>query len=140
MVSIEINPDFGYVVLAASGAFVLNMWQSFRIGGARKRFGVKYPDMYSDKHPQFNCYQRAHQNTLESVPFYLSLLLAAGIRYPCYAAGFGAAWLVGRVAYTIGYSTGNPEARIPGAILSILGLLPLFGLSVATGAKIAGLL
>ena len=82
------NPEFmvkehGYVILAAIGAFILHMWLSFKVGAARKKYNVKYPAMYSDKEPNFNCIQRAHQNTLEGIPFYLSLLLTGGIRHPC---------------------------------------------------------
>ncbi len=33
----------------------------------RKRLSIFLPTMYSEKHPEFNCYQRAHQNTLEQV-------------------------------------------------------------------------
>ena len=29
----------------------------YQVGGARKKYGVKYPAMYSDKQPDFNCYQ-----------------------------------------------------------------------------------
>jgi len=29
----------------------------------RKKTGIKYPTMYSEKDNLFNCYQRAHQNT-----------------------------------------------------------------------------
>jgi hypothetical protein len=36
-----ITPDYGYVVLAASGAWLINMWQSFQIGGKRKELGIK---------------------------------------------------------------------------------------------------
>ena len=75
--------DHGYVVLASVGAFVLHMWLSFKVGAARKKYNVKYPAMYSDKEERFNCIQRAHQNTLEGIPFYLSLLFTAGIRHPC---------------------------------------------------------
>jgi hypothetical protein len=82
-----VYPDFivkehGYVILASTGAFILHMWLSFKVGAARKKYNVKYPAMYSDKEPNFNCIQRAHQNTLEGMPFYLSLLLTGGIRHP----------------------------------------------------------
>ncbi|GIY23753.1 hypothetical protein CEXT_665791, partial [Caerostris extrusa] len=29
---------------------------------ARRRFGIKYPTMYSDTNIQFNCMQRVHAN------------------------------------------------------------------------------
>jgi glutathione S-transferase len=56
------NPEFltkdhGYVILVSIGAFVLHMWLSFRVGGARKKYNVKYPAMYSDKEQTFNCIQ-----------------------------------------------------------------------------------
>jgi hypothetical protein len=76
-------PEHGYVLLASTGAFVIHMWLSFKVGQARKKYNVKYPDLYSEKEQNFNCIQRAHQNTLEGIPFYLSLLLAGGIRHPC---------------------------------------------------------
>ena len=81
------SPDFlvkdhGYVILASIGAFVLHMWLSFKVGAARKKYNVKYPAMYSDKEETFNCVQRAHQNTLEGIPFYLSLLWTGGLRHP----------------------------------------------------------
>ena len=42
---------------------VENFWlfQGIKVGGQRKALGVPYPDMYSEKQPLFNCYQRAHQ-------------------------------------------------------------------------------
>jgi glutathione S-transferase len=52
--------------------------------------------MYSEKHPEFNCYQRAHQNTLEFTPFYLALVLTGGLRHPLFAAGAGAVYLASR--------------------------------------------
>jgi glutathione S-transferase len=77
-----ITKEHGYVILASTGAFFVHMWLSFKVGQARKKYNVQYPDMYSDKEPVFNCIQRAHQNTLEGIPFYLSLLLTGGIRHP----------------------------------------------------------
>ena len=49
----------------------------------------------------------AHQSTLETLPQTLFCLLLSGLRFPTVAAGLGAAWVVGRVLYTQGYSTGN---------------------------------
>jgi hypothetical protein len=37
-----------------------------------------------------------------------------GLAYPVTAAIVNAAWVVGRVMYTLGYSTGDPKKRIPG--------------------------
>ena len=57
--------------------------------------------MYSEKHPEFNCYQRAHQNTLEFTPFYLALVLTGGLRHPQFAAGAGAVYLASRQVYIL---------------------------------------
>ena len=76
--------------------------------------------MYSDEHPLFNCYQRAHQNTLEFVPYFYSSLFFAGLKYPIASAVCGATFAVGRIAYALGYSTGNPENRIYGALIRYL--------------------
>jgi len=57
---------------------------------------------------KFNCAQRAHQNTLESVPHTLLSILFAGLRYPTAATALGSLWVFGRLVYTMGYSTGDP--------------------------------
>merc|ERR1712223_1071404 len=134
--TISISPEYGYVILAASGSFLVNLWQMMKIGGKRKELGIQYPEMYSDKHPIFNCYQRAHQNTLETVPFYLALVLIAGLQHPLIAAVFGGVYLCARIIYSLGYYTGNPKSRIPGFILYLLSLTTLFGCSVSTAAEI----
>ena len=82
MVADFLAKEYGYVILASTGAFALNFYLSMKVGMARKKYNVQYPEMYSDKEPTFNCIQRAHQNTLEGIPFYLSLLLTGGIRHP----------------------------------------------------------
>ena len=79
----------------------------------------------------FNCYQRAHQNTLENMPGFLVLLGTASIENPAWAAGAGLVWLLGRLVYAHGYYSGIPSKRNRGAF-SYLGLLTLLTLSVRT--------
>ena len=65
MVQINIEPEYGYVVLAATSAFALNFWQVNRIAILRRKYAIKYPVVTSDKHEDFNIAQRVHANTLE---------------------------------------------------------------------------
>merc|ERR1712106_222686 len=139
MVSFQLSPDYGYVVLVVAATWALNIWQMMKVGGARKRLGVPYPEMYSEKQPLFNCYQRAHQNTLENIPLFLALLLISGLYFPKYAAGAGLVWVVGRVIYSYGYYTGKPKNRIYGFMMSKpLAELPLMAMTVMTAGNIIG--
>ena len=61
MPSFTLPSEYGYVVLVGSGTVLLNFFQIMRIGKLRRSLGIKYPEMYSDKHPEFNYAQRAHQ-------------------------------------------------------------------------------
>jgi glutathione S-transferase len=58
-----------------------------------------------------------------------------GIRYPIISAVGGVIWLAGRVAYTLGYSTGDPSLRRRGSF-QYIGLLTLLGTAVTTGVQI----
>ena len=139
MVNINVSPEYGYVVMVGTGMVFVNLWKMMKIGGLRKKLNIKYPTMYSDEHPIFNCYQRAHQNTLEFVPFFYPALLTAGLRHPIGAAIAGSVFCIGRVIYAIGYQSGDPEKRVPGALISeVFGLLPLLGMSVSFGAGLLG--
>ncbi|GBG63561.1 hypothetical protein CBR_g38628 [Chara braunii] len=123
-------PQFGFVTLTALSSAVLVQWQALMVAGQRKKLGIKYPTMYEDKPDSvFNCYQRAHANTLEYYPQFLSLLLLGGLTYPVTAAGFGMLWVVGRVFYSLGYYTGNPANRMRGA----WNFFGLFGLMILAG-------
>jgi glutathione S-transferase len=57
-----------------------------------------------------------------------------GIRYPMISAAGGLIWLAGRVAYTLGYSTGDPSLRQRGAF-NYIGLVTLLGTAVTTGVQ-----
>ena len=88
------------------------------VGRARKMYKVDYPAMYSDTEEVFNCYQRVHQNTLERVPIFLVILLAAGLFNAKMAAAFGFIWIAARIIYSIGYYSGIPKNRIAGSFVS----------------------
>ncbi|KAH9572742.1 hypothetical protein CY35_02G167800 [Sphagnum magellanicum] len=110
--AVPIAPEYGYVVLTAVSSAILTQWQSIQ--------------MYEDAEVSvFNCYQRAHQNTLESYPAFLSLLIVGGFGYPITASVCGAVWVLGRVVYSLGYYTGDPTNRFKGMwnIFGLLGLL-----------------
>lgn len=102
--NISVDPLFGLAVLeTVLYAFVLQ-WMAFKVGMARKKYGVKYPTAYENKEDSiFNRYQRAHLNAVESATqFYASLLLAA-LHQPLFAAIAGLIYIVGRVVYCVKY-------------------------------------
>lgn len=128
---IDILPtDYGFVVFTAVGSMIVNGWMVMRVMRARKTHKVEYPDMYSKDSKEFNCIQRAHQNTLETYPQFLVLLLFGGLQYPRISAAAGCVYLLGRIAYNIGYSTGDPSKRRYGAF-GFAGMLILLGNTIS---------
>ncbi|GBF93639.1 microsomal glutathione S-transferase [Raphidocelis subcapitata] len=136
----ELPKEFGYVAgTAVASWFVHHMYMAFK---ARKQFDVKYPALYADatncpneaNRKSFNCVQRGHQNSLETLPTFLGLLAITGLKHPVTASGLGCLYLVGRVCYFNGYSTGDPDKRVNAGTLA--GYIGLFGL-VGTAIKIA---
>ncbi|XP_067122427.1 glutathione S-transferase 3, mitochondrial-like [Centruroides vittatus] len=136
MVKIEVPQEYGYIILIVILSYCVNMWLSFRVGKARKKYGVFYPKMYGDS-VVFNCIQRSHQNYLEFYPFFIVLLLLGGFPYPVLGAIAGFVYLVGRIVYAIGYSTGNPSSRFWGSF-QYLGLLFLLFSSAKFGFNLLG--
>jgi len=119
-------PGYGYVLMTVVLTYFLLFWQGFVVGQKRKVYKVELPAMYSDTEPMFNCYQRVHQNTLERVPIFLALLLAAGLFNAKMAAAFGFIWVIARVIYSLGYYSGKPNNRMVGSLLGLAGAeLPL---------------
>ncbi|PWN41434.1 hypothetical protein IE81DRAFT_291867 [Ceraceosorus guamensis] len=51
---------------------------------------------------QFNCAQRAHANTLETLPGFLLCLFVAGLGNAELAAALGGVWVIGRIWFTLG--------------------------------------
>ena len=116
--------DFSYVVFCLVYTIIMNIYLALQVGQARKKYGVKYPAMYSDSN-LFNCIQRAHQNTLEQLPLYLVSLILVGIAFPKFAAACGAIFVTSRFSYAWGYYTGDPAKRLNGeyGVVGMLGLL-----------------
>ncbi|KAG0547946.1 hypothetical protein BDA96_01G124500 [Sorghum bicolor] len=114
--SIEVNNEYGYVVLVLVAYAVLNFWMSFQVGKARRKYKVFYPTMYAVESENkdaklFNCVQRGHQNSLEMMPLFFVVLLLGGLQHPVVAAGLGALYTVARFFYFTGYATGVPANR-----------------------------
>ncbi|GAB4818325.1 hypothetical protein N2152v2_005371 [Parachlorella kessleri] len=86
---------------------------------------------------KFNCTQRAHQNTLEYLPQVLVLEALLGLQFPMYAASLGMAWNLGRVIYALGYSTGDPDKRVPGSAAAGIVFLALTFSTLWTGTRLA---
>jgi len=91
-----------------------------------KKTGILAPAMTGD--PMLERSIRAHSNTLEWLPIFLpSMWLFAIYWSPAWAAGLGALWLVGRIAYCVGYLA-EPMKRYPGFFIqAVAAFALLFG-------------
>ena len=85
-----------------TGVFFANQYLVVGVMQARKKYGIKYPNLYAPpghkNEEAFNCAQRAHQNTVESMPLFLVELVLVGLFYPLFAASCGGLWSVGEGA------------------------------------------
>mmetsp|Transcript_649 Transcript_649/g.944 ORF Transcript_649/g.944 Transcript_649/m.944 type:complete len:145 (-) Transcript_649:204-638(-) len=143
MATLEISSDFGYVIIVAGLSWLVNMYNSVLVMKARKKYGVEYPNLYAletNKHKkEFDSTQRGHQNFLENWAPVVIVMILNGLVYPKLSAGLGLTWVVGRVLYSIGYSTKGPSGRMAGALIAHLGDFPLMLMTFYTGSKMCGL-
>jgi len=139
MVTVEVLPEYGYVLLVAIASIFLFFWQGMKVGGMRKKCNINYPNMYSKDNDLFNCYQRAHQNTLENYPQFLILLLIGGLQYPLVNTAAGIIWIAGKVSYSLGYYSGEPSKRLRGTY-SYIGLLIMLFTSISFALHLTGCL
>ncbi|RCH94059.1 Microsomal glutathione S-transferase 3, partial [Rhizopus stolonifer] len=122
MVALLIPSEYGYVLGTATFSALYLFFLGAKTGGARRAAGIPYPYMYAEKSEAekdpkkniFNCVQRVHQNTLEIFPVYQTLLLIGGLKYPEISSACGGIFLLGRMIYGNGYSTGDPSKRLRG--------------------------
>ncbi|KAI0756331.1 membrane-associated proteins in eicosanoid and glutathione metabolism [Daedaleopsis nitida] len=139
---IVLPQEYAYPVTAVVSTFYLLFWQTFKVGTARRKAKIEYPQVYAEKAEAaasqeaaiFNCTQRAHQNTLEVLPIIVGGTLIAGLTYPVAAASLCGAWVTARILYTIGYSTGNPKKRnlFGSAVIGTFSVAGLVGTATAS--------
>ncbi|XP_010877546.1 microsomal glutathione S-transferase 3b [Esox lucius] len=135
---LELLPSsFGYVILTYLYSWFMLSYLGFKVGGARKKYDVKYPTMYSDTNQVFNCIQRAHQNTLEIYPQWLVFQTIAALVYPISASVLGAIWVTSRFSYAWGYYTGDPAKRMNG-VYGYIGYLGVIILSISVALQLLG--
>ncbi|KAL0478146.1 glutathione S-transferase [Acrasis kona] len=115
MLTISLTADFAYVFIVAIASIFLLLGLGAKVGSLRKRLKVPYPKVNGPD--EFERAMRAHYNTLESMPMFYVLLVTCSLYSPILASVSGAAWIVTRVIYAIGYYE-SVEKRVPGAILS----------------------
>ncbi|EGN95831.1 hypothetical protein SERLA73DRAFT_187059 [Serpula lacrymans var. lacrymans S7.3] len=119
MTSIVLPQGFGMVGLAVLSTTWVLTWQTTLVNKYRKRSGIEYPQLYAERAQVeasqdallFNCMQRAHANTLEVIPIIAITTLVAGVKHPYLAATGCGLWVLSRIPYTLGYTTGDPIKR-----------------------------
>ncbi|MGA0606004.1 MAPEG family protein [Phenylobacterium sp. VNQ135] len=115
-----------YVAIVTLLAVLTYLWMGLQVASARRKCGIQAPDMTGD--PVLERTIRAHVNTLEWLPIFLpSLWLFAFYWSDLWAAVLGLVWIVGRVAYQIGYVR-DPSKREAGFLVQALATaILLFG-------------
>ncbi|KAH9254467.1 hypothetical protein BASA81_007580 [Batrachochytrium salamandrivorans] len=156
MTTITLVPEHAYVMAAAASFYLATFVLGATIGSARKRHGIKYPDLYAtrgmfigedgkvdekkwEEHGvKFNQAQRGHQHIMETDSTAYAFLLTVGLFYPAYSAKVGAVWVVGTLAYGFGYAS-SPKHRTPGSLLVLMSNIAwLYGLYSAGSAVYQG--
>src|SRR5690349_948000 len=126
-----------YTAVVTLLALALHFFLATRVAAARGRLGVPLPATTGNA--EFERVFRVHMNTLEWLPIYLgSLWLCALYLSDVGAASLGIVWIVGRIAYFIGYRQAV-EKRLPGfAVQAIACVLLFIGAAIGIGLRIAG--
>ncbi|MEA5621252.1 MAPEG family protein [Cronbergia sp. UHCC 0137] len=107
-------------------ALLLYLVVTINVGRARAKYKVQVPQMTGD--PNFERVVRVQQNTLEQLVLFLpALWLFSFYLNPLWAAGIGAVWLVGRVAYAWGYYQAAEKRFIGFALGSLSSIVLLLG-------------
>ncbi|MBW7964549.1 MAPEG family protein [Bradyrhizobium sp. BR 10261] len=105
-------------------ALAFYFFTCINVSRSRTRTGVKVPA--TSGHPDFERAFRIQMNTLEWMPIFLpSLWLFAIYISDAIAAAIGAIWIIGRIAYFIGYSQAAAK-RGPGFAIQGVAAIALW--------------
>ncbi|XP_027333126.1 microsomal glutathione S-transferase 3 [Abrus precatorius] len=115
---IELLPkEYGLVAIVLVLYCFLNFYMAAQVGMARKKYKVYYPTLYASESENkdaklFNCVQRGHQNSLETMAIFFMLMILGGLKHPSICAALGVLYTVARYFYFTGYATGEPQNRL----------------------------
>ena len=85
--------------------------------------------------------QRAHYNLVEAAVPLMTLHLMAGVYWPVASAAIMPVYIIARHIWSTNYMSGGPEARYNSvAVLHQLAFLSWFGMTIAGGIKLTGLI
>ncbi len=105
-------------------AVLFYFFTSINVSRARARTGIKVPA--TSGHPDFERAFRIQMNTLEWMPIFLpSLWLFAIYIGDAIAAAIGVVWIIGRIAYFVGY-TQSAAKRGPGFLIQSVAAIALW--------------
>ncbi|CAG8433634.1 1202_t:CDS:2 [Ambispora gerdemannii] len=143
MTTIEIPEAYGYVVMTGALSVLVTTFLGIQVTLYRNEAKVPLPFLYAEKSEVekdekkmiFNCYQRAHQNSLETQPQVLFMLAMTGLKYPLFASGVGLVWVIGRIFFASGYQTGRPANRSRGGF-GHFAYFTLIGSTIVTAFSI----
>src|SRR6185369_356476 len=84
-------------------ALMLYFVLTFKVGRARKKFGVPAPATTGNT--DFERYYRVQMNTLEHMVVFLPAMWSFAYTWaaPNFGAALGGVWIVGRIIYAAGY-------------------------------------
>ncbi|DBA04044.1 TPA: hypothetical protein N0F65_009391 [Lagenidium giganteum] len=126
-IAVMLQRDHGFVLIVVLLTVFVDQWAGIKVGKARKTYDVHYPQMYAERSDRnfmaFNCVQRAHQNFLENMSFFFTLLMTSSIFRPGLAAIAGFIRLLAFIVYIVSYASGDPNKRFRSAF----GYVGFFG-------------
>jgi glutathione S-transferase len=118
-------------------AILLYFFFATQVARAHVQFGVKLPAVSGN--PDFERIYRVQMNTLEWMPtFFVPLWLFALYLSDVWAAALGVVWIVGRIAYFIGYSQAVEKRRTGFFIQAMACTALVVGALVGIVMRLAG--
>ncbi|CAH1435598.1 unnamed protein product [Lactuca virosa] len=104
-------------IAASDHCILFHQSVQIQVGRARKKYNVSYPALFATEadtkdYKLFNCIQRGHQNSMESMPIFFVLMVLGGFKHPLICSALGLAYTVTKFFYFKGYSFGDPKGRL----------------------------